>query len=201
MKPKIKICGITNIEDALLAESLGADFIGLIFASQSPRCVDTQTALNITKELTSAKPVGVFVEHSFEETHRIAEQIGLWGIQHYSYFEDVFEGFKYIFASRLGAPDTPTDFSSLSNDYLLLDTYDKTKHGGTGQTFDWSRIPKSVDKSRLVLAGGLAPENICAAARENSFALDLSSSVEAHPGKKDPQKLKQLFDNLRDYRT
>lgn len=195
MKPKIKICGITNIEDAMLAESLGADFIGLIFAHQSPRHLSILQAIEISRKLTTARPVGVFVEQTYEGTLEIADAVKLWGIQHYSYFPQSFVNYTYIYASRLGAPDTPEDFASLNFDYLLLDSYEKNKHGGTGHSFDWSQIPE-LDRARIILAGGLGSHNICAAARENVFALDLSSSVEAHPGKKSPKKLKTLFSTL-----
>lgn len=195
MTAKVKICGITNIEDATLAENLGADFIGLIFAKKSPRYVSPEQAKKIVSALSSAKAVGVFVEQDHQETENTAENCGLWGIQHYSYFDTPFQNHAYIYAIRMGAPDAPKDFTFQNYDYLLIDSYDEKIHGGTGKTFDWSKIP--LDRDRVFLAGGLGPENICAAARENVFSLDLSSSVEAHPGKKDPEKLKSLFDNLK----
>lgn len=197
MRVKIKICGVTNIGDALLAESLGADFIGLVFADGSPRCVSETAAKEIAGALTTAKAVGVFVQHSRDETERIAEECGLWGVQHYTYFPEGFWGPHYIYALRLGAPDQPQDFSSLNCDYMLIDSYDEKQHGGTGKTFDWAELPAAIPRARVFLAGGLGPHNICAAARENTFSLDLSSSVEARPGKKDPAKLKKLFTNLK----
>lgn len=196
MRPKVKICGITNLGDALLAESLGADFIGFVFAEKSPRRVTETAAKEISAALTTARAVGVFVEHSRDETERIAEECGLWGVQHYSYFPEGFWGPHYIYALRLGAPAMPQDFSSLKCDYMLIDSYDEKQHGGTGKTFDWSELPSGISRARVFLAGGLGPHNICAAAREKTFSLDLSSSVEARPGKKDPAKLKQVFTNL-----
>lgn len=193
--PKIKICGITTIEDALLAEKLGADFLGFIFAKTSPRYISPQKAKNIISHLTTAKPVGVFVDDNHAATEDIAEYCGLWGIQHYQYFSEPFQNQAYIYAVRMGAPETPENFSSLHCDYLLIDSYDEKIHGGTGKTFDWSKIP--LDRARVFLAGGLGPDNICAAARENVFSLDLSSSVEAQPGKKDPDALHMLFTNLK----
>ncbi|HRJ13293.1 MAG TPA: phosphoribosylanthranilate isomerase, partial [Alphaproteobacteria bacterium] len=123
---------------------------------------------------------------------------------HYSYFPQKFDGFNYIYAVRMGGPpasagagSAPKDLSSLTADYLLLDSYDENQHGGTGKTFDWSQLAK-LDTRRTFLAGGLGPLNICAAARISPYALDLSSSVEISPGIKDPNKLQQLFENLRD---
>lgn len=201
MTPKVKICGLIDPQDARLAEALGADYIGLVFEKSSRVYVDIDQAKKITAVLDRAKPVGVMVDQSYEESIEIAEKAGLWGIQHYTYFDQGFRtaGFAYIYAARLGAPNTPENFSSLKYDYLLLDSYDKKKYGGTGKTFDWGTIP-NVDRARLFLAGGLGPDNICAAAREKTFALDLSSSVEAEPKdgvyRKDPEKLKKLFSNF-----
>ncbi len=194
---KVKICGITTARDALLAEQMGADYIGLIFARQSLRCVTIDKARAIIAQLKTAKPVGVFVEQDYNKTLEIARAVSLWGIQHYSYFPQKFDGFNYIYAVRMGAPNAPKDLSSLSADYLLLDSYDENQHGGTGKTFDWSQLAE-LDKRRTFLAGGLGPLNICAAARISPYALDLSSSVEISPGIKDPNKLQQLFENLRD---
>jgi len=196
-KPKIKICGITNSRDALLAESLGADYIGMIFARQSPRNVTVELADAIAQKLTTAKPVGVFVEQDYIKTLEIAQKVGLWGIQHYSYYPQKFPDFQYIYAVRMGAPDAPKDLSSLQADYLLLDSYVENQHGGTGKTFDWAELAQ-LDRSRAFLAGGLGPLNICAAAQTFPYALDLSSSVETAPGIKDANKLQQLFENLRD---
>ncbi len=203
--PKIKICGVTNAEDALLAERLGADFIGIIFAQKSPRAVEIAAAKNIAAALKTAKTIGVFVEQTHKETAEIAAACGLWGVQHYTYFSQGFADAQYIYAMRLGAPESaavPQDFSlnfSLTGaDYVLIDSYDEKQHGGTGKVFDWAEIPSALPRARLFLAGGLNADNIGAAAGENVFALDLSSGVEARPGHKDPEKLKQLFINFKD---
>jgi len=199
--PKIKICGVTNIEDALLAEHLGADFIGIIFAQKSPRAVGIAAAKNIAAALKTAKTIGVFVEQTHKGTAEIAATCGLWGVQHYTYFPQGFTDAQYIYAMRLGAPETaavPQDFSLTGADYVLIDSYDEKQHGGTGKTFNWADIPSALPRARLFLAGGLNANNIGAAAGENVFALDLSSGVEARPGHKDPEKLKQLFINFKD---
>mgnify|MGYP006424874121 CR=1 FL=1 len=194
---RIKICGNTRVGDALLAERLGADFIGLIFARQSPRHVSVDRAHAIAASLSRARPVGVFVDQDYEETLEIAEKCGLWGIQHYRNFPEGFRDFTYILGLRMGEPgmddpNWPDDWASLACDYLLIDTYDKKAHGGTGKTFDWDRIP-AMARDRTFLAGGLGPHNICAAAKQGVYALDLSSSVETSPGIKDPDQLEILF--------
>lgn len=192
MRSNIKICGITRIEDALLAEELGADFIGLIFTRPSPRCITPGQAREITSRLTRAKAVGVFVEQNFEETLAIAKTAGLAGIQHYSLPEKKPAPYFCIYAQAVQGVVDDTVFQHPVPDYILLDTYSVRQHGGTGRSFDWSLIPPA-HHHRIFIAGGIGPHNIAAALALRPYAIDLSSGVEDSPGIKSHEKLNHLF--------
>lgn len=199
MKTRIKICGITRVEDALLAEKLGADFIGLILTHHSKRSISADHARDIAGALTTAKPIGVFVEQDFAETINLARHIGLHGVQHYTYFDAGFAPFFYIHAQSIAAEQHPNmGFSSA--DALLMDTKVGSQHGGTGQTFDWSVLPP-VHLSRTIIAGGITPDNIADALRLTPYAVDLSSGIEDSPGIKNAQKLQQLFKEVHHVRN
>lgn len=189
MRSKIKICGITRVEDALLAEELGADYIGLIFTSQSKRMVSVSQAGAITSRLTRVKPVGVFIEQDFGETLAIAAAAGLAGIQHYSLFDRKPGAYTYIYAQNAAGA---ADFSQPVPDYFLLDSHVDGQKGGTGQVFDWAKMPEQ-GCEKIFMAGGIGPHNIAEAMRYKPYAIDLSSGVEESPGIKDHKKLKQLF--------
>ncbi len=192
MRPKIKICGITRVEDALLAESLGADYIGLVFAAGSPRCVSPDLARSITSRLKSAQAVGVFVGQDFEESCSIAAASCLSGIQHYTLFSHKPEPYFYLHALPVRGGIDKSLFDNPVPDYFLLDTYAEKQHGGTGKTFDWSLIPVA-GRDRLFIAGGIGAHNIAAAMMLRPYAIDLSSGVEESPGIKDQNKLKHFF--------
>jgi phosphoribosylanthranilate isomerase len=198
MRTKIKICGITRPQDAMLAEQLGADYLGFIFAPSSPRYIAPMDARAITAQLTRAVPVGVFVDTSVDETLAIAHAAGLKAIQHYQYHPGAFRDYSYICAMRMGAPDMPADWSLSAADYVLVDSYDAHSHGGTGKTFDWSALAGQ-PMARLFLAGGIGAHNLGAALRLSPFAVDLSSAVESAPGQKHPLKLQQLFETYHAY--
>lgn len=192
MRSKIKICGITRAEDALLAEELGADFIGLIFTRTSPRCVTVEQARQITARLTRARAIGVFVEQNFDETTAIAAATGLSGIQHYTLFPAKPAPCFYVHAHAVQGKTEESLLNHSAPDYLLLDTYSKNQHGGTGKIFDWSILP-TLHRHRIFLAGGIGPHNIRQALSHYPYAIDLSSGVEDRPGIKSAEKLKHLF--------
>ena len=194
MRPKIKICGITRVEDALLAESLGANYIGLIFATRSPRCIAPEQARAITSCLETARSVGVFLEQTLDESLSIAASAGLAGIQHYALLEKKPTPFFYMHAQPVRGEVQESLFDNPVPDYVLLDTYAGGQHGGTGKTFDWSLIP-SAHRNRLFIAGGIGPQNIAPALALGVYGIDLSSGVEdeGRPGIKNAEKLKHLF--------
>jgi len=214
---KVKICGITRYEDARTALDAGAWALGFIFHPPSPRYVDSEQARDIVSRLPDdTRSIGVFVDRSAEQVQEIVDYVGLAGAQlHGDESPDTLAAVRaepLVKAFRVGrSADVASDRSEVEHlearigEYtdalILLDTYRKGAHGGTGETFDWSIAYEIASKRRLVLAGGLKPENILEAARTvRPFALDVSSGLEASPGVKDPARVRELFAELSDYR-
>ncbi len=207
--PKIKICGITRAEDALLAEEAGADFLGFIFVKGTPRCITVSRAGEIIRELESAKPVGVFMNQPQSEIKSISEEAGLKMIQLHGNEPPEFcakVDLPVVKVFSVKAETTPeqllTEISPYAGvvEYLLFDTYDKNQGGGTGRRFNWNVLEGLSEKlhSPYFVAGGLNPENAADAAEKlNPFALDISSGVEQQPGIKDHDKIRKLFSSLR----
>lgn len=197
---RIKICGITNLDDALLAAELGADALGFIFYPKSPRQVDAETARAIIAQLPPfVAAVGVFVDEAAAVVRDLAVQAGLdWVQLHGQESPEYCRSLerKVIKAFRI------QDESSLIRlaDYqgtvqaLLLDTYKKGQVGGTGEIFDWHLARKAKQYGPIILAGGLTSENVAQAiATVGPAAVDAASGIEAAPGKKDPKKLRAFF--------
>lgn len=193
---KIKICGITQLDDALLAEQLGANFIGLIFHKDSPRCVTPQTALQIAKALGRARPIGVFVSQTPAEVAAIAAQVGLYGVQVYARI--CLELPKHLIKIQALRVRDAQDLAMIEHnsgaDFYLLDRYHHQHYGGTGAAFDWRILPE--ERGNLFIAGGINPGNVRAACALKPYAIDVASGVEAIPGKKDPDKLTALFKEI-----
>ena len=197
---KIKICGITNLADALLAAELGADALGFIFYPQSPRKVDPEMARAIIAQLPPfVAAVGVFVDEEAAMVRDLAARVGLDWVQLHGQESPEYcrgLGCKVIKGFRI------RDEASLRllADYqgaaqaLLLDTYKKGQAGGTGESFDWRLAREARKYGRIILAGGLRPENVAQAiAAAQPDAVDAASGTEASPGKKDPVKLRAFF--------
>jgi phosphoribosylanthranilate isomerase len=203
MTVRIKICGMTNEEDALAAAKFGADALGFIFAP-SPRRIAPEKARKIIKVLPPlVQTVGVFVDEDLGEVSSVAEMCGLDILQfHGSESADYCDRFsqRVIKAVR---PRNRQDLKSL-REYdgvvhaLLLDTYVADKLGGTGMTFDWKWAVEAVKYGRIILAGGLNPENVAAAIRiVKPYGVDASSSLEHSPGVKDHEKMAQFIERVR----
>lgn len=192
---KIKICGITRASDARMAEALGADYVGIIFAKASPRCVGIAAAVDIAASLASARLVGVFVKHSVDEIERIAEHVGLHAVQLYREPERRPEGVVYILAIRVRDRSSLHVMESSAPDYFLTDAHVERAMGGTGHTFDWSLLPRQLDK--VFLSGGIDAGNVRGARRLNPYAIDVCSGVESRPGIKEPGKLERFFEEAR----
>lgn len=199
MTVRIKICGITNKEDALAAAHLGADALGFIFAP-SPRKISAERAREIIKALPPfIKTVGVFVDEDPERVSSIVAMCGLDVLQlHGSESIDYCSSFdrRVIKAVRLRSRDDLENLSKYVNvvDALLLDTYVPNKLGGTGITFDWKLAVEARRYGRIILAGGLNPENVAAAIRMvKPYAVDASSGLEQSPGVKDHEKMAQFI--------
>jgi len=200
---EVKICGITNREDAMTAVSAGAEALGFIFHAPSPRCVVPDQAREITRRLPGKVcRVGVFVDQDPEEVRRIVRFCGLDFIQlHGKESPDYCGLFSSATLIKAVALRGEADLESLSLypvRAILLDAYDPLQPGGTGRTCDWKLARKAGERFRLILAGGLNAGNILEALEAVSpWAVDVGSGVEAHPGKKDPNKVKELVDAVK----
>ncbi len=198
---KIKICGITNLEDALLAAELGADALGFIFYPQSPRHVDPEAARAIIAQLPPfVAAVGVFVDEAAAIVQELAAQVGLdWVQLHGQESPDYCRtlGRKVIKGFRIQDEDSLhrlADYQGAAQ-ALLLDTYKQGQVGGTGEIFDWHLARKAKKYGPIILAGGLTADNVAQAiATARPAAVDAASGTEAAPGKKDPAKLRAFFE-------
>ncbi|MGA2557490.1 MAG: phosphoribosylanthranilate isomerase [Verrucomicrobiota bacterium] len=203
MDVKIKICGLTTVDDALAAVAAGADLLGFVLWEKSPRHVSVETAREIARRLPPAiSRVGVFVDAPVEQVMfslRICDFAALQfhGRESPAYCQQfavmTIKAFPVRDAASLAA------LSAYDTDAFLLDTQVEGRPGGTGETFDWSLAAqaKKFDKS-IFLAGGLTPQNVAAAVRAaQPFAVDVSTGVESSPGKKDPQKMRDFVAAVR----
>jgi phosphoribosylanthranilate isomerase len=236
----VKICGMTNLEDALVAVEAGADAVGFVFYEKSPRCVSVETAREIVEKLpVGVEKVGVFVNGSLVQPVDVLFHVGLTALQTYpregggaqsSGFTAVKvpslprplrflislpmnllaenEGLVQTISSGSGnAGKTLAEFASVSKgllDTFVLDSGDMRQPGGTGKTFDWKRampIAESIRQAgvKLVMAGGLTPENVGdAIGTLHPWGVDVASGVEARPGKKDPEKVRAFVRAVRE---
>jgi phosphoribosylanthranilate isomerase len=189
---RVKICGLTNHEDALAAVEAGADLLGFNFYTRSPRYVTPDAARGIIERLPeSVVSVGVFVnEREPEAVERIASEAGVGAAQLHGdetpEFCSHLDGLLTIKALRVGPDYDAARASEFGTDAVLLDAFVKDEWGGTGHTFDWALARRTRDRvSKLFLAGGLTPENVAAAVEAvNPYAVDVCSGVEISPGRK-----------------
>ena len=201
---KVKICGITNYEDASLAVELGVAAIGFIFA-KSPRQITPQKARDIIHVLAPfVKTVGVFVNEESAEIKKIQHYCGFDLVQlHGDESPDLCHKLMPATIKALRIKDASSIQSSLAYQgsvrALLLDTYAKDKAGGTGTTFDWQLAIKIKKQGiPIILAGGLGPLNIEDAVRTvKPYGVDVNSGVEQSPGKKSHKLMKDLMRKLR----
>ena len=200
MMMKIKICGITNSDDALACAAAGVDMIGLNFYEQSPRYIRPDRACTIARTLPlSTQAVGIFVDTPVEEIRRVARDVGLRMVQlHGSESPEMCaklaRDFEIIKALRIDGGFDAQRASVYPMCTILLDTYDEWTAGGTGGVGDWE-LARATKKfaSRLILAGGLSPENVTQAiATVEPDGVDVCSSVESAPGVKDPGRIQQF---------
>ena len=200
-KPKVKICGMTNLEDALFCAHAGADALGFIFYEQSPRYVSTSRAADIIRELPAyVIPVGVFVNEARDDIRRVTEKTGIRIIQ-LSGDEKPKEclgyGVKVWKAFRIRDLEEVESIGAYSIAAAMLDGAPEGKFGGSGVLPDYSVACAMKEIHPVVLAGGLNPENIIGAIQAvQPYAIDLSSGVEVYPGKKDHSKVQNLFEKI-----
>jgi phosphoribosylanthranilate isomerase len=199
---RVKVCGVTNTDDALLATERGAWAVGLIFHDPSPRACELPAAEEIGARLRRAAPevVGVFVNRPLDEVAAIADACSLSMLQLHgdegpAYCDEAARrtGCKVMKAIQVRDRSSLRALRAYHVDYHLLDAHHPELRGGTGETFDWDLIAKR-RKAPVVLSGGLTPANVGdAIAATRPFAVDSASGTEAEPGRKDPAKLEAFF--------
>lgn len=201
---RVKVCGITNREDALCAVDCGADALGFIFYEKSPRYVSPERVGEIIAVLPPfVTPVGVFVNASEAHVDAVVKLAGLRAIQLHgdeSPAACLGHSVPVIRALRVGPDFDPETMRSYLVDTFLLDTAKVGKYGGTGETFDWSKAVAAKDYGRIILSGGLNPDNVAKAIEAvHPYAVDIGSGVESEPGKKDHKKVSAFLRIVRSY--
>ncbi len=206
----VKICGITNIGDALKVVALGADALGFIFYEKSPRKITKEKAKEIIDKIQTVKPrvvkVGLFVDELEERVNEITSYCNFDILQfHGDETPNYCKKFpqKIIKAFRIRDKESLVDIPKYEVDYYLLDAYSEKLPGGTGRTFNWELAKEAKEFGKpIILSGGLNPENIIEAIEKVSpFGVDVSSGVESSPDKKDLKKLKEFITKVRGFET
>ena len=197
---KIKICGITNLEDALTAVEAGADALGFVFYSASPRHVLSEQAAEIIRHLPPfVQTVGLFVNEYPATVNAIADRCGLDVVQLHGEETAEYCTFirrRVIKAFRVKDNTTLDVLTQYHVSGCLLDAWSPAAPGGTGQTFNWEIAAEAVKRGhRIVLAGGLTPDNVAESIRQvHPYGVDVSSGVESAPGRKDASKTRRFVE-------
>ncbi len=203
MDVKVKFCGITSVQDAEEAVEAGADALGFMFYSGSPRCVTLETAQAIERRLPPfIIRTGVFVDAPAEEVFSAMHSCGLNLLQFHGRETPEYcrqFGMMTMKAFRIRDAESLHEIPNYDTDAYLLDSYVPEKSGGTGETFNWNLVTQAEDFGKpIFLAGGLTPENVAEAVRTvRPFGVDVSSGVELSPGKKDPKKMRAFVAAVR----
>lgn len=196
---QVKICGITNPDDAQVAVDAGADMIGFIFYPPSPRYVAPEQAQKIAEQLPSdVDAVGVFVNETVEAMTQVAETSGVQRVQLHGNEAPavcaalpwpVIKAFRFTEDVR---PEMMADYTTVN--VFLIEGFHATLYGGGGAVADWPQVATLHNYGRIILAGGLTPENVSEAIQVvQPYAVDVGSGVEASPGKKDWQKVRTFI--------
>ncbi len=203
---KVKICGITNVEDALAAIEMGADLLGFNFYPKSKRYVTAEKARQIIDKLpTFVDTVGIFVNASGEQIREIAKEGFLnWVQLHGDETPEYCDALRWISAKvmkaiRIQTAEDVKAAERFHTDAILLDAFHPDEYGGTGQKFDWNLVRNL--QIRVFLAGGITPENAKEAVNVGVYGIDICSGIESGPGKKDHEKMQKLFDNIKHVRS
>ena len=201
---KVKVCGITNLEDALAGFFAGADALGFVFYRKSPRYIRPDKAANISRILPKKiKRIGVFVNEKVSTVKKIAKLCGLDMLQFHGQespqYCQKFKGYKVIKAFRISKQEDLAGISKYKTFAYLFDSFSKTDPGGTGNKFNWKILAQTARiRPIMFLSGGLTAGNI-----KNAVKLlkpdwvDVSSSLELSPGKKDHQKIKKFIQTVK----
>jgi phosphoribosylanthranilate isomerase len=203
---KVKICGITNYDDAAAAVDAGADLLGFNFYHKSLRFITAEKVADIINRLPAfVDVVGVFVDEPIEriyETRNICalDWVQLHGNESPEFCKEFLShSVKTMKAIRVKDQSDIENAEDYFTDAILLDAFDPEKYGGTGIAFDWN-IVGHINK-RVFLAGGINPDNAEEAVKLGVYGIDICSGIEAEPGKKDHKKMKKLFKNIRHLRA
>ncbi len=198
----VKICGITLAEDAHAAVSAGADAIGFVFWPGSPRFIDPYRARAIARTLPPfVTTVGVFVNQPIEYVSGVASLVRLGAVQLHGDERSSTRPRSAVRSREAMSLGDERVSAWPAQTTVLLDVHDPVRRGGTGRTIDWTAAAAVAGGRRILLAGGLTPDNVAeAVARVRPFGIDVSSGVERTPGIKDHERLRALFEALHDIR-
>jgi len=203
LRTRVKICGITNSDDALAAVNYGADALGFVFYDKSPRFLDIEPAISIFNDIPPfINKVALFVNANSNYINTVLEKLSIDVLQFHGDEDEAFcSSFNKPYLKAIRMRDS-TNLNVLAEHYssasgLLLDAFDTTQYGGTGQAFNWGLIPKQCDLP-IILAGGLTIQNVYSAVKSTHlYAVDVSSGVEKNKGVKDHQLIKQFMHEVK----
>lgn len=194
----MKICGITRSEDAAVAVEAGARALGFVFWPKSPRFIDPYRARAIARALPPfVTTVGVFVDQPLEYVNDVASLVRLGAVQLHGDEDPSYAARLLMPIIKAVSPESHALAQWPPTTMVLVDAIDPATRGGTGRTVDWKKAASLARQRRVLLAGGLTPENVAeAVARVRPFGIDVSSGVERLPGVKDPAKIQALFESV-----
>ncbi len=202
-RTRVKICGITQAQDATAAVQLGVDALGLVFYAGSPRNIELDSAAEVLSVIPAfVTTVALFKDASVEQVEQVTNKLDFDLLQfHGSESAAFIQQFEHPYLKAIGMQDQ-IDLQSILSSYsqccgFLLDSHVAGAAGGTGETFDWETIPPEL-RQQIILAGGINPDNVAECiTRIKPYAIDVSSGVESSPGRKDQGKMKQLMKQVR----
>lgn len=199
MPPRVKICGLVRADEARQAVEAGADAVGLVFHPRSPRHVDMEQARAVVSAVPAfVSVVGLFMNPEHGQVEEVLDRVPLDMLQFHGREDGAFcRSFGRRYIKAVGMANKP-DMERVADEYddaaaLLVDSHAGDSDGGSGEAFDWAQWPSLTGKN-LILAGGLTAENVAeAVSRLSPWAVDVSSGVEAAPGRKDPEKVTRFI--------
>jgi phosphoribosylanthranilate isomerase len=199
---RVKICGITSMEDAAAAVQAGADALGFVFVPGTPRCLDPDVAERIVGALPPfVTPVGVFVDQPLEEVLRLAARCHLQAVQLHGDEPEEYSrriALRVIKAVRVRNAESLRILPTYPAHAFLLDAFVEGQAGGTGTPIPWDLAARAKAYAPIILSGGLRPETVGPAVlRVRPYGVDVSSGVEASPGRKDHQKVREFIAAVR----
>lgn len=199
---RVKVCGITSVDDALVAVRAGTDALGFVFYQKSPRYVAPEQVAAIVSALPPfVTTVGLFVNSDPEDITRIMAQTGLQVVQLHgdeTPEQCRIKNYPVIKALRVKDANSLQQLSDYPVSALLLDAWSDDQYGGTGRQFDWQLLHKTPCHKPIILAGGLNPRNVVTAIRQvKPYAVDVSSGVESSPGRKDMNLVTQFIQQVK----